>query len=548
MKKFFWIASLLVVFWSDSKAQLGPIGGELRYDYRYQDYQSGALLTKFVSHTPMLNLRTRGSLLSPQLFIYSLYSSLNINYASTSSSLFNYSGTQFTWNKYNLSLNVLPYSPVKLALAARENAYEIKSESDESVERIGDRQQEQRAELSVQQVPWLPSMSLSYVRNRSFATLGREYEFISQTLALTAASGNDTIGNYNISAVMSDFSEPASGAYDRFLTFQFSGTRALADNHEVNLNSEYNKYAGLSAINSSLGYTGVLTNKLRIMTGLTGSSAVAPYAQSLSFGITQSASYTIDENFHSSAGMSSFIGNSQRIGGKEQYKNWRGSVSLAHHRAVEGFNLSNTVSVGYSTQLTGSNFNSVTTSISNGLSRMVGSFSVNGNYIFSYSSVRSANVYEVFTNSAGISLSGTLPQKIQSQSEVRFRNDHYKGDEALYRNNGSLNLSQRFNSTFTSVIPLTVSVNGTANFYFRGITGRTYGWSLGLASTSFFLRGLSANYIFSKNYDPYYQREISDHSGSLSMNWRAIAISSRFRYSTFPVRVREIQVIVTRPF
>ena len=51
-----------------------------------------------------------------------------------------------------------------------------------------------------------------------------------------------------------------------------------------------------------------------------------------------------------------------------------------------------------------------------------------------------------------------------------------------------------------------------------------------------------------RSFDPYFRREIADHNGSLMYQWRALSFQARFRYATFPVRVRDVLFSVSRPF
>ena len=548
MKKALVILLAVVLFRVSASAQINDLGGELRFDYRYQDYRSGDVLTTYISKNPLLNLHTRGSILSPRLATFSLFTSLNAIFATNQSESFSYSGSQYSWNRYNLSLNLLPYSPVRLKFGTRENSYDMMSESDLNSDRTGDRQQEQRAEMTVQQVPWLPSLSLSYVRTRSFSTLGNPYDFVGQTYSFIASGASDSTGSYNISAVRSDFREGSSGGVDKFLTLQFSASRSIGDGHEVGISTEYNKYDGLSTISGSASYSGSVSEKVRMATGVSGSSAIAQNSKSVSFGLSQSFSYFINQFFQSSCSMSGFAANSQRSGFEITYKSMSSSANLQHHRTIYGVSFLNGLSLGFSKQLNATNFSSFSAAFSSGASRMIGFFSLSGDYVLSYTKVKNVYAYDLIGNSGGISFSGTVARQIQTQSSIRYSEDHYLGTESLFRNNGSLIITQRFNGSMVAIIPLKIGVSGSFNRYLSGITGNTYAWSVSVSTNSFFVRGLSADYVYSNNYDPYYQREIVDHTGSLSIGWRALAFSSRFRYASFPVHVREIQITLSRPF
>ncbi|MBI3193837.1 MAG: hypothetical protein HYZ34_05110 [Ignavibacteriae bacterium] len=552
MKQVLSILILLVIFHETDIAQISSFRGELRYEQNYHDYRSGGTLTKFVSRSPRVNLQFRGSLLSPKILTYSLFTSLYGNFSTSSNEFFNYYGEQFSWNRYNLTMNVIPTSPVKLNLSFRDNDYTIKTESGLSIDRLGSRSQEQRAELSVQQIPWLPSMSLSYVRSRSFATAGNEYEIVNHTLSFTASSASDTTGLYNLSVVTNTLREDISNAADRFIAISFSASRALAEQHHVSLTTEYNKYAGFSLMQSALSYGGVLTDRIRLATNLSGSNSMSSYSQGLSVGLSQSVSMSMSEHFQGAVGISGFLGHSKNIipqfERSDAYRSGGLFGNLQHRRVVAGFTLANGLSAGKNIQFQVGQFSSWNTQLSNSISRTIGSFSTSGYYNFSLTRVNNVSEYTIVGNTAGIILRGTLPYKIQSQSDVRYREDRYPGNESSFRSHRNIIVTQRMNGSFTYIIPFTLSVSGNANWFFTGNLGRSYGWTFNFSSPSFFLRGLMVSYVYSRNFDQYYLREIADHTGSLSFNWRALSFSSRLRYATFPVHLRQVQFIVSRPF
>lgn len=449
-------------------------------------------------------------------------------------------------------MNVVPMSPVKLNLAFRDNDYAIKTESGLFTERLGSRSQEQRAELSVQQVPWLPSMSLTYVRSRSFATLGNEYEIVNQTISLTASSASDTTGMYNLSVVTNTLQEDISNSADRFIAISFSASRELAMQHHVSLTTEYNKYAGFSLMQSALSYGGVLSDKIRIATNLSGSNSLSSFSQGLSVGLSQSASMSINENFQGAVGVSGFLGHSKNIvpgfEGSNAYRSGGIFGNIQHRRVIGGFTIANGLSAGKNIQFQVAQFSSWNTQLSNSISRNIGSFSTSGYYNFTFTRVINISEYTIVGNTAGIILRGTLPHNIQSQSDVRYREDRYPGNEASFRSHRNIIVTQRMNGSFNYIIPFTLSVSGNANWFFTGNLGRTYGWTFNFSSPAFFLRGLMVSYVYSRNFDQYYLREIADHTGSISFNWRALSFSSRLRYATFPVHLRQVQFIVSRPF
>jgi hypothetical protein len=540
---------LLLVFWCTSAAQLGSFSGDIRYEHRYQDYEYGGNLTKLVIKNPTVNLRLRGSILSPRLLNYSLYSSLNLYFVSTENAFFSYSSQQFSWNKYNFIANLFSYSPVRLTLAARENAYELKS--GETIGTSTDRLQQQRAEISVNQVPWLPTLSLAYTRDRTYSYSGLPYDVVNQTLTFTATGATDTAGSYGLTATMSDLRDQYAGTVDRFVTMQFSASRALSARHGIELSADYEKYTGYSVLSASLSYAGTLADRLRVRSGLSASSVVSAYAQSRAVSLSQSASYRLSESLQCGVGVSGYVNNSTyeaAAGRRETYGSWATSGNLQHRRSVAGLSMTNAFSAGYSEQRFGSRFNSFHSGLSNTLARTVGLFALTASHDLSYLRVRNGASYDVIDNSGTLVASGQLARQIRSQTDLRYRDTRYPGEETAYRDQRAIYFTQRCDGSFVYAIPFTLALSGSANWYLSGIRGHTYGWSLSFVSTSFFVRGLVVTYMYTRTYDPYYEREVPEHSGSIAYVWRAISVSARFRKATFPVQVRELQFIISRPF
>ncbi len=529
-------------------AQIGSFSGAVRYEYRYQDYKAGEILTKYSSNSPSFNIRNSGVILSPKLGTYSIFTSLTGIFSNTSSGSFNYTGSQFTWNRYNATLNLLQYSPVRLSLGARENSYDMTAKQEDFGDRSGNRQQEQRAELMVQRIPWLPTMTLTYLRTRSFATDQNTYDFVNQTLSFNASGASDLKGSYTLTAVMSDFRDRESDNGDKYLSVQFGATRTLAVGHDVSMGTEYNKYSGYSIINGMLGYAGTLTERLRTSTSIDGTSSNASGIRSLALGVNEYVTYSFNENFRGGAGAGYSLNTYQSASQNIDYRRFRTSGSIQHNRMIGNIAMSNGLSLGYSEQLSQGNYHSLNSSFSNTLSTTLGAFTSSLDYVFTYANVVTSYTYSVYTNSAGFSLSGILPRRIQSQSSIRYAQDHYAGNDLFFQSRGSLIFTQRLSGEVKILIPLRIGLSGNFNRYFTGLTGKYYGWSGNVSAPSFFIRGVSADYTFSSNFDPYYERDIIVHSASLSVNWRALTISSRFRYSTFPLRTREANVTVSRSF
>jgi hypothetical protein len=535
-----------------SYAQLGAIDGQLRYEHSYRDYDFGGNLAKIIIKNPILNLRMRGNILSKRIMSYSLSSSIRANYITTENAVYSYSASQYSWNRYNLVLKALPYAPVKLTLGFRENSYDLISKGDFSTDKTADREQEQRADLSVHQIPGLPTLTLSYVRNRSFSTMGFPYDVMNQTLTFGASGAMDTTGAYGFNASMVDLRDERTRAFNRFFTMDFSATRALSDKHGVNLNAEFEKYIGYSVVGSSIQYSGVMTKSLRTRTSVAGSSALSSNVQTRSVSFSQSASYRIDENYSTGLGVTGFLGRSavgtHGEGRTDLYKSWGTSGNIQHRRSISRMTITNVLILGYNEQRYTSTFHTFNMSLANAITRPIGRFTLNGHYNLAYVRVRNYSSYNIVDNTAGVTFGGMLTRIIQTQSDLRYRDSRYPGDVTPYRDQRSIFFTQRLDGSFVYRIPFTLSLHVSSNWYLVGLKGHTYGWRLSYMSPAFFLKGLSLSYAYSRSYDPYYDREVPEHNGSMSYRWRALSFGARFRISTFPINTRELQLTVARPF
>jgi len=552
VKRIITISLLVMVCYIRLSAQLGAIHGQLSYQQYYRDFRFAGGLTKLQTKSPVLDMRMVGNILSPRILSYSLFSSIRANYITTESGDFSYSGSQYSWNRYNLTMKVLPYSPIKLTLAVREYAYDFFSKSYYVTANNGDRQQEQRVSLDVYQISWLPTLSLSYVRNRSFTVKGFPSDIANQTLNFTASGATDTTGAYTLKVTMVDIRDRLYRWYDRFLTMEFSATRSLSEKHGITLNANYEKYIRASVFGFSTQYSGNVANGLHIVTGLGGSNTLSSNLQSRSLSLSQTGSYRINGNYQVGLGIRGYLSNSKTliggIGRTDTYRSWATSGNISHRRSFSRITVTNTFMLGFSQQRYTSRFNTLNTALTNNISRSFGAIMFTGNYTLSYVRVRGSSYYDVVDNGAGISLGGMILSRIQSQTDFRYSDTRYPGDDTPYRNQRSFNLMQRFENSFVYYIPVNVGFSGSANWYLTGLAGHTYGWSFSFTSPSFFLSRLSFSYVYSRNFDRYYRREIPEHDGSLSYGWRSLSFTGRFRYVTFPIRTREFQFSVARPF
>jgi hypothetical protein len=532
-----------VLAWSAS-GQLGRIRGEVRYEHRYSDYLYGNTLTALRVSNPVLDLRMSGKLGGGRIAMFNLYSSINAIYFTSSSPYYSYSSTQLNWNRYNLSLSMLPYAPVKLTLGARDNSNQVRP--DDSDGRTETRNQEQRADLSIHQISWLPTVNTSFVRSRSFSVRGYPYDIVTRTLTASVSNATDTTGAYALTTAFVDVRDQESRAYDKYTVIEFTGQRTLEGGAVMEANAEYEQYTGYSTFGGGARYTAMVSSRTRTATHLSGTVEQSAFYQARSFSVGQSVVVRAHTNFVLGGGLSGYLSNVLGESYRTHYGNLGGNAFVQHQRLVGKSTLTNVVSGGYNEQKYAMRYSSLYANVSNDLLSPVGSFSFNLNYILSYSRVRQASSYDLIENSAGMTLSGTLPKAVSSQTALRYRDTRYPGDPTLARQTRSVAFTQRLNGSFKWRIPINVGATAGANWYFSLVRGRSYSWGLSFASPEFFLHNLTADYSYNRNFDAYMNGEVVTHRASFSYVWRAFTFQSRLRYATYPLRVREVIFTVRR--
>lgn len=554
LKKVVAISWLLLVFFVVGKAQLGTITGELRYEHEYQDMLAdNGILTTDLRQSPMLNLSMEGSVISRQLLTYSLFTGLSLNYNHSHNNIYTNSSSQSSWNKYNLLFDILPYSPVKLSLAARENTYDTKS----NYNNLGDiqsqtREQEQRANLSVYQIPWLPTMNVSYVHGHSWTVVGPPSDIINQTLSFGMSGSSGPNSAVGFSGSLTDFNDRIANTDDRLFTMNFSGSKALSDQHHISVNSDYNRYETYSNLTGSVGYNGIFSNQLRLSSGVAGNTVSSATYEFRSLSVNEGLTYLADQNFQMGVGFRGTSGLSQSILHDSTETNpssdWAGSFTVQHTLPLTYLTLSNGASIDYEIQNYDLGYRILNINLNNNVQVPDGKFVFVGDYSFLFNHNENSDWWDLIGNNAGISASGPIWEGIQTQSAVRFYEQHYLGDAASFRDQKNLILTERMNESYNYIIPFTLSFGGSINWYFAIIHGHTHSWNINFASPSFFFRGLFASYNYSRTFDVYYQRESVEQIASLLYRWRALSFEGRFREDSFPVRIRDFIFDVARTF
>jgi hypothetical protein len=235
--------------------------------------------------------------------------------------------------------------------------------------------------------------------------------------------------------------------------------------------------------------------------------------------------------------------------GRSSYNGLFGSTASAqHNRTLGTLILTNGLSVGFSSRDYGEVYRIWEGSFSNGISTSIGSYSVSGNYDFSAQSTRNRVSWYSFGNNANVNVSGNISGNIHERSSLLFHSDIYGGDFRFSRNQRSLTLTQGFDGQFFYYMPFSLGLGGSSSWYSSSPTNHTYGWFASFTSSNFFLRGLYATYRYSRNFDPYYGREIIEQNGSCDYQWRALVLHLLVHQTSVPYRIRDITFSISRPF
>ncbi len=531
-------------------SQLGPIGGEIRYEHQYQDVLVNGNLLTSLRRSPSINLSTTGSIKSEHFIFYTLRTSFTAGFRTSRSSHSAVSTRQFLWNEYDVNLLFLQTAPVNFQLATREYTTEIRYDYQGLRNRGGTRDHQDRIGVALTRVPFFPLVNFSFIRNKSWAIVGDPFEQLSLQYVFSASSRNGTDGHASVSGSLSEFREKYSGISERILSLQFDGSRSLAERHHVNFGSEFNKYASYSGLSGGVAYGGILNDVIRLTTGLTGQSAssvnFSVYSVSASQGvqITQNEFFKWGLGIGGGTGVTTFRRYGERV--RLANDNWNGNINLNHVRSVGTFNVANNLTLAYGERSYLETISFYRIGLSNSAHRSVGRFLVNAAYNYSHLSNSGNGTWRSTEHFALIGVSGTLPGEIRSRSTADFRSYDYGGDRLTASDQSTINLAQTFDGSFKHVIPFTLGAGASVHYFFAGLRGHTYGWNASFQTSQLFLKGLYASYRYARSFDPYYRRASLEHSASFSYRWRLLSFQLTLRERTVFSRQRDIRLSVER--
>ncbi|HEV8539511.1 MAG TPA: hypothetical protein VGR15_11390 [Bacteroidota bacterium] len=551
MKRVLFIALLELVVCGWLLGQITSLGGSLRYEQQYQDFLFDDQLATSIRSNPILDLGVRGIVLSPRLFDFTLRTSLNLNFGTSHIRDITLTNQQSNWNTYDVAAGFFQYSPIKVQVAARDFLIDTKSSYNGASSNHGrTRTQEQRANFGIDRIPFLPSIHASYTRNHSWSLTGDPQDQLSNQLSFGVSSASGHGASVSVSGSFSDVKERYTGFQEKNSFFQLSGSKELSANHRIDLNSEYYVFPLYRVLYALAGYTGMLTEKVRLSSGISGAQSSSSGSTFRSIGGSQGVSVTAGDHYRFGLSVSGNAGRYSSLSGQTaSYSgNMGGSATIQHVRMIGTLNLTNALSMGYAVRDYGQVYHVWEGGISNGISTGIGSYAISGSYNLSAQSTRNDLSWNLLSNNASLSANGTVFGKIRSQSSFRFRADTYGGDIRPVGNQRTANLTHGFTGQFFYYIPMTVGLGGSVNWYSAAASIRTYAWHFTFSSTSFFLRALYATYRYSRTFDPYYQRELVEQAATFDYQWRALSFHIAFRHSTTPNRIRDILFTVSRPF
>lgn len=552
MKRVVTILWLLLVSCFQSFGQLYAIRGELRYEHQYQDVLSRDFLFTSLRRSPSVNLSTSGSFISKRILFYTVRTSLNASYNTSHSGGGTFKGTQYLWNLYDVNLMFLQSSPINFSIGAREHTMKSKYAYGWLNTMGGTRQQEQRINLSLQRISFLPVTTFMYQRTRSWSVYGMPSEQISNQYSFSATASGGSSSSLNLFGNLSEFSDRYNNTSDRILTLELNGSKQLSERHQVGVGAGYTRYPTYSGLSGGVMYGGNLSEQIQISTNLSGQNTSTASYTNHSYGLSQSVRIFQDNHlkyglsFNSGTGTS--IYSSSNNGSKISSFNWATSANVEHQRSIGIIGFANFLSIQYGARQYRYRYSFMGVNVSNTLHSSIGGWGIEGTYNFYSQYNKSSVAWYLMGNSANIAVSGKLPENINSRTTINYNDNHNGGAVEAIDNQRSLSANQSFDASYYYQIPFTLSLSGSVHWYFLHLQGRTYGWQARFGSPNFFVRGLRVSYSYDRHFDPYYHKENAEHNFVLTYQWRALSFELTARQLRFIDRTRDVVFTVSRPF
>jgi len=534
-----------------SSAQITRISGDLRYEQQYQDLQFNDQLSTSLRYNPMLDLGLNGIILAQRVCDFNIHTSFNLDYGDSHVRELTLSNQQTYWNAYDATASFFEFSPIKFQLSARDHIITAKSKYDTLSEfdtKI--RSQEQRIQFGVDKISFLPTLNVYYIQDRDWSVEGEPSEGSSKQLSFAAASAIGQASSVNLSGSFSDVQERYSGFDEKNVSLIFTGTKEISATQHLNVSSEYYRYSDYGAFTGSLGYVGLLNDRLRFTSGMSGNQTVSAFTNYRNVGATEGLNLAVADNYQFGLSLNGTTGDFASISTatSNPTRTFGGGVTAQHTRTAGGFTIMNGFSVGYLQQEYSELFRIWEGGITNNISTSLGGFALSGNYDLSAQSTINTISWSSVSTNAGVNAAGVVYGNLRSQSSLHIRADNYGGASSFSRDQRSINLQQGFDGVYHYYIPFSIGFGGSYSWFSAAPVDHTYGWYASFTSSNFFLRGLYASYRYTRNFDPYFHRELVEQNGSFDYQYRALMFHLEFRHAMIPDRLRDISFIVSRPF
>jgi hypothetical protein len=529
-----------------------PVSGELRYEHQYQDVRVGDRLTTILRMNPSLDLNVSGNVYSPGILFYTLRTSVNTNFGSTHVPEDHFTNRQFLWNTYNANLYFLQFAPVNFELSARDYLSESKFSYGILNSIVINRQDEQRASISLARVPYVPVTHFTYQRTRSRAVSGDLSEAVTNSYTFSASSGSGSTGSLSLTGSAIDISDRFTGLDEHIFNVQLDGSRQLSPAHNLTVGSEYSRYNNYRGLSGGVGYNGALSDQVRIASGLSGKSFTSGRTSTRAFSASQNLAVYHSQDFSYGLYVNGGLGTDDLLIGRTRNRisssNWTTGGNVQYGTSVGFGQMMTNLSMSYGNRSYLDRSSFWNSGFSTNLQTNIGSFAVMTSYGFTSQYMFDGVDWFVFGNTARMTATGMLPLRIRSQSSVDYRDIHDGGSIQTTRSDRSLGANQSFDGSFFYHIPFTLGLHGNVTWYLSRFRGHTYSWQFTFNSPRFFLTGLFFGYSFSRSYDPYFRRQNTQHNLNASYRWRAVSFSLRLRQVEYVSTMRDVSFTVSRPF
>jgi len=543
----------VVVLASSGYGQIRSMSGQLLYQYRWEEFLSGDIRTTNLNQSPTFGLGVQGMVVSPYLLTFELRTNLFANFSRAQGGDNTVTGKQYTWNYYDLNLGLLQNSPVSAVVSARDALTE--SSSDFRHDETGvmkRRYQRQDVRIAVNRVPSLPSILFVYSRNHDYSlSPAIPFDMTLHNYSLNLSSST-TEGSVFVSGSINDNWDAYANTRLRYSTLHFLGSRVYGDDENLNVDLDYDKFESSIHLNGGVGYTTRINNKYSSITSVHGRSNSGPAYHSVAMGASQSLNFVQDSHYRYGLSVSGQYGRDvytvENVSSATTGTALAASGSVQHMRSIGRFSVSNGLSGGVSLENFEHARSGFSVGLSNGVQTTVKDYRISVNERAALTQ-RQDGVNQIsLTNSASADITGDLWYNVQGQVFVNFNTSHFAGSAISLPDRRDASLIWRLNSSFHSIIPFTIGLSGSTNWYFSAYAGKTYGWSLTVNSPRFFLQRLSMNYTLTRAYDYYYGREAISNNLGLNYRWRSVTLELRLNQYNLVDRHREVWFSILRPF